>query len=66
MSTTWLAAASRQSHLAAANGQRRLPLLPAGAPAPRDVTTLPRPVLPGWRASRPVPLDPAEGGGDGR
>jgi hypothetical protein len=67
MNTTWLAAASRHSHHEAACGQRRLPLFPAGAPAPRSVATsatrqaagaLPRAAAPGFRSSRPGPLEP--------
>ncbi|MBX3633975.1 MAG: hypothetical protein KF683_01025 [Rubrivivax sp.] len=59
MTSTWLADASRHSRHEAACGQRRLPLLPAGAPAPRAATpALPRAAAPGFRSSRPVPLEP--------
>ena len=59
MTSTWLAAASHHSRHEAACGQRRLPLLPAGAPAPRaPAPALPRAAAPGFRSSRPAPLEP--------
>jgi hypothetical protein len=37
------------------SGQRSLPLLPRGAPAPHAVTHLPRPAAPGAQAKAPPP-----------